>query len=83
MIKILNEEINACPSKLKRIRIANGITQQELSELSGINIKSIAAYEQNPSKINKASIETIFSIADCLNCDIKDIVETELFTRKE
>ena len=42
MIKILNEEINACPSKLKRIRIANGITQQELSELSGINIKSIA-----------------------------------------
>lgn len=83
MIKIANDEINSYPSKLKRIRIANGITQQELSELSGINIKSIAAYEQNPSKINKASVETIFSIADCLNCDIKDIVESELFARRE
>lgn len=83
MIKIANEEINAYPSKLKRIRIANGITQQELSELSGVNIKSIAAYEQNPSKINKASVETIFNIADCLNCDIKDIVETDLFVGRE
>lgn len=81
MIIINNDEINAYPSKLKRIRMANCMTQQELSELSGVNIKSIAAYEQTPAKINKASIETIFNIAECLNCDIKDIVETDLFER--
>ena len=81
MIKIENEEIKGYTSKLKRIRVANGMTQRELSELSGINIKSIAAYEQDPGKINKASVESVYSIADCLSCDIKDIVETELFKK--
>lgn len=82
MIRINNDEINAYPSKLKRVRMANGMTQQELSELSGVNIKSISAYEQTPNKINKASVETIFNIAECLNCDIKDIVETELLKER-
>ena len=83
MIKIDNNEIQSYPSKLKRIRVANGFTQQELSKLSGINIKSIAAYEQNPEKINKAKVETLYSIADSLNCDIKDIVEPELFKKDQ
>ena len=52
MIRIENEEINSYKSKLKKIRVSNGMTQSELSELSGINIKSIASYEQNPEKIN-------------------------------
>lgn len=82
MIRINNAEINAYPSKLKKVRMASGMTQQELSELSGVNIKSISAYEQTPNKINKASVETIFSIAECLNCDIKDIVETELLKER-
>ena len=50
MIRIENEEINSYKSKLKKIRVSNGMTQSELSELSGINIKSIASYEQNPEK---------------------------------
>ena len=53
------------------------MTQQELSDLSGINIKSIAAYEQHPAKINKASLETVFNIADSLGCNIEDIFEKE------
>ena len=80
-MKIENSEINSYPSKLKRIRVASGLTQQDLSKLSGINIKSIAAYEQTPSKINKASVETVYNIADCLNCDVNDIVEMELFRK--
>ena len=80
-MKIENSEINAYPSKLKRIRVAKGLTQQDLSKLSGINIKSIASYEQTPSKINKASIETVYNIAECLNCNIDDIVEMELFRK--
>lgn len=78
-MKIENSEINAYPSKLKRIRVASGLTQQDLSKLSGVNIKSIASYEQTPAKINKASIETVYSIAHCLNCEVSDIIEMELF----
>ena len=74
---IQNEEIKAYKSKLKRIRVSRGFTQQELSDLSGINIKSIAVYEQIPEKINKASLESADNLADCLGCTIEDLLEKE------
>lgn len=78
-MKIENEVINAYKSNLKKIRVSKGMTQDDLSQLSGINIKSIASYEQNPEKINKASVETIYNISDCLGCSIEDIIEKSYF----
>lgn len=75
MIHIENKEIKSYKSQLKRIRVSNGLTQTELANLSGINVKSIASYEQNPNKINKASVETIYNIADSLGCTIEDLIE--------
>lgn len=75
MIKIENKEIKAYKSNLKRIRVSMGLTQTELASLSGINVKSIASYEQAPKKINKASVETIYNIADSLGCNMEDIIE--------
>ena len=77
MITIENKELLSYKSKLKRIRISRGLTQLELSELSGVNIKSISLYEQYPTKINKASIETISLLSDSLGCNIEDLIETE------
>lgn len=82
-MRIENETINGYKSKLKRIRVAKGFTQQDLSDLSGINIKSIAVYEQNPAKMNKASLETATTIADCLGCSIEDLIEREYIVKKE
>lgn len=78
MINIKNEEINSYKSKLKKIRVSSGMTQNELAELSGINIKSIASYEQSPEKINHASVESVYILSDCLNCSIEDLVEKDL-----
>lgn len=64
-------------SKLKKARISNGYTQDSLAELSGVNIKSIAAYEQNPSKLANASVSTVMRLCDCLGCDIEDIINKE------
>lgn len=75
MIHIENKEIKSYKSRLKRIRVSTGLTQTELANLSGINVKSIASYEQNPNKINKASVETIYNIADSLGCNIEDLIE--------
>ena len=61
-------------SKLKKARISKGFTQEALSELSSVNIKSIAAYEQNPAKLNAASISTVLKLADALGCDLEDII---------
>lgn len=61
-------------SKLKKARVSKGYTQEALSELSEVNIKSIASYEQNPAKLNAASISTVSKLADALGCDIVDLI---------
>jgi transcriptional regulator with XRE-family HTH domain len=61
-------------SKLKKRRVIKGYTQEELATLSGVNIKSIAAYEQNESKIASASVSTVAKLADSLGCEIEDII---------
>ena len=69
MIKIENKEINSYKSNLKRIRVSSGLTQSDLATLSGINIKSISAYEQEPTKIN--------ILSESLNCSIEDLIEKD------
>ena len=58
----------------KKARICKCYTQESLAELSGVNIKSIAAYEQNPAKLSDASVNTILKLCDSLGVDIEDII---------
>ena len=75
MINIINKELNEYKSKLKKFRVARGLTQSELADMSGVNLKSIAGYEQTPMKINKASVESVASLAECVGCNIEDLIE--------
>jgi DNA-binding XRE family transcriptional regulator len=77
-MKIENEKINSCNSRLKKMRLSAGMKQVDLAKLTGINVKTICQYEQDPAKINKASVETLAKISDCIGCDLMDIVETKL-----
>lgn len=82
MVKnIENETINQYKSKLKKARVTTGMTQMELANLSGVNVKSISSYEQFPEKINKASIETILKLCDSLGCELDDIIERDLIKK--
>lgn len=65
-------------SKLKKARIARGYTQESLAELSGVNIKSIAAYEQSPAKFANASISTVMKLCDSLGVDIEDVINRDI-----
>jgi len=62
-------------TNLKRIRTAYGCTQAELARLSGVTLRSIQMYEQRRKDINKASAETLYSIAKVLGCTIEDLIE--------
>lgn len=62
-------------TNLKQIRSAYGCTQAELSRLSGVTLRSIQMYEQRRKDINKASAETLYSIAKVLGCTIEDLIE--------
>ncbi|MBP3618072.1 MAG: helix-turn-helix transcriptional regulator [Lachnospiraceae bacterium] len=62
-------------TNLKRIRTAYGCTQAELSERSGVSLRSIQMYEQRNKNINKASADTVYSLAKVLGCTIEDLME--------
>lgn len=69
-------------SKLKKARLCKQLTQDGLAELSGVNIKSIAAYEQNPEKLSSASVSTVYKLADSLGCEMIDIINTDTIDTK-
>ena len=62
-------------TNLKRIRTAYGFTQAELSKASGVSLRSIQMYEQRNKNINKASADTVYSLARVLGCTIEDLIE--------
>ena len=64
-------------TNLKRIRTAYGCTQAELAKRSGVNLRSIQMYEQRHKDINKASVETVYSLAKVLGCTVEDLIERQ------
>lgn len=80
-MKIANEDINNCESKLRKMRLTAGLKQKDIAQLTGVNVKTICQYEMDPQKINKASIESVAKIADALGCDIMDIIETKYLNK--
>lgn len=62
--------------KLKIMRTGAGLSQRQLSELSGVNLRTIQDYESNGGQvIDKANIRTLLNLAKALGCNIKDILE--------
>ena len=62
-------------TNLKRIRTAYGYTQAELAKSSGVSLRSIQMYEQRNKNINKASVESMYSLAKALGCTVEDLIE--------
>lgn len=65
-------------TKLKRIRESRGISQSELSEMSGVKLRSIQMYEQRVNHIDKAQAQTLYKISRVLGCNIEDILENPM-----
>lgn len=65
------------PSKLQFFRKKAGLTQKELADLSGINLRTLQQYEILAKDINKASGESINKLAMVLHCNFYDIMELE------
>lgn len=62
-------------TNLKYIRSAYGCSQAELSEMSGVSLRSIQMYEQRNKDINKAGAGTVRSLAKALGCTMEDLLE--------
>lgn len=62
-------------SNLKNIRKARNLSQSQLADLAGINVRKIQDYEQEHRDINKASGDTLYQLAKVLNCTMEDLLE--------
>lgn len=61
--------------KLKELRQAGGLSQSQLAEKTGINVRTIQHYEQGSKNFDHARIDTILKVCIALNCKLDDIIE--------
>ncbi len=62
-------------TKLKQIREARGLSQNELAKISGVKKRSIQLYEQKVNDIDKAQAQALYKLARALGCNIEDLLE--------
>lgn len=62
-------------NKLKTARMAAGLTQQQLADASGVNIRQIRRVELGTSEAGNMSARNLLAIADVLNMDPRDLID--------
>lgn len=62
-------------TNLKNIRDNAGLSQSQLSERSGVNVRMIQHYEQGVKDINKAQAITLFKLAQALDTNMENLIE--------
>ncbi len=62
-------------TKLRKIRESRQLSQGELANLSGVNIRSIQLYEQRVNDIDKAQAQTLYKLSRTLGCNVEDLLE--------
>lgn len=62
-------------TKLKKIREAAGLSQNDLAAKSGVSLRSIQMYEQRNNDIDKAQGHTLYKLSMALGCDVEDLME--------
>lgn len=65
-------------SNLKRIRENRGLSQTELAQQSGVNLRNIQMYEQKVNNVDKAQAQILYKLSRVLGCDIEDLLENPM-----
>lgn len=60
-------------NKIKQLRTTAGMTQRELAEKAGVNIRQIQKYEVDQPEIGNVSLRIAVALADALG--VKDLRE--------
>ena len=61
--------------KLKELRQARGLSQSQLADKAGINVRVLQHYEQGSKNFDHARIDTLLKICLALNCKLEDVID--------
>jgi len=63
---------------IKKLRIESGMTQRELSDKAGINIRQLQKFESGERDIASASLNICIKIADVLGVEnLRDFIKKD------
>ena len=63
-------------SRLQMYRKQLGMTQQELAERSGVNLRTLQQYEVGRKELQKAAANNLFALAGALGCRAEALLDT-------
>lgn len=77
-------------SKLQELRIKKGLSQSELSRLSGVNFRTLQDFDQGRKSLANAKGEMIYRLSTALDCttdyliqnSLSDIIDTSIKVNK-
>ena len=67
-------KVNYKNENLQKLRQAAGLSQSQLAEAAGVNVRMYQKYEQGDRDISKAQLTTLLRICKALSCKLSDIV---------
>lgn len=70
---VKRQMLRSFAKNLKKIRIAKGLTQEELGARSGLNYKYVAELE-NPKKKRNPSILVVLRLAEALSVGVEELI---------
>ena len=62
---------------LQRIRKQRGMTQVQLAERAGVNLRTMQRYELTPENINGAPAITVYKLALALGVNMPELLELD------
>ena len=76
-VKAVEESVKKknLPTALQIQRKKCGISQRELAERSGVNLRTLQQYEVGAKDINKASVISVIRMSKVLSCSVEDLIE--------
>lgn len=60
--------------RLKQLRKASGLTQEQLGKLCGVSLRMIRAYEQGSQSLSHANAQTLLSLSRVLCCSPEALI---------
>lgn len=73
--EVMDTHFSQSMCALKAARKRAGLTQEELSERSGVSLSALRAYERRGKDLSRAQAETVLRLANALKCEIPDILD--------
>lgn len=60
---------------LQRIRKEQGLSQNQLVDISGVSRSMVTKFESGERDINKAAAIVVYQLAKALHCNMEDLLE--------